>query len=268
MTSISQAIGRLIVLLLISLIVLAVPRTSPGRTSEEQLSAAESRRVERFVREFERQLKITRNLTPFLNQIAVRAMFEKVLLDKEDPILPVNPDIISRANLVDLRQLGFAMWNFAYLSELYAYTKFDIIGKRFLELPREQQYPPNVVRLMKRSPAALRWWNSSDSNSSKPVARNLDELRAFTRTLGRCGDLMRAYFAAHPPERAVQYRKNIARISDHSKPFNIHICDGDEDCVGLPLHTKTVYVNIPVLTLGLAVLNDEVRLLLVGIIDD
>lgn len=239
------------------------------QTPDEQLSLEESKDVKQFVRRFSSQLRITRDLTPFLTEPLASKMLDKLLLDQKDSVLPwVSSNLISAGNLNELREFWIASVNLAYLSELYVYTRFSVRGTRTHELPHEQQYPPGVVRLLKRNLIVSEAWKDSDSDSADQVAHNIEQLRALIGTLQKGAIGMRAYFKAHPPERTAHYRNNIRYLSRHFTVRNVHTCSNQEDCGGLPLNTRYVDVNIPVLTLMLVWINGQPKILVIGIIDD
>jgi hypothetical protein len=258
----------LILLFLLSFTALGAVDKSPTQTPDDQLSPGESREVEEFVRAFNKRLRLTRDLTPFQTEPPASEMLDKVLLDKDDSLPLVSSDLISRSNLRELRQFWIATLNLAYLSELYVYTRMSVKGIRTYELPHAQQYPPNVARLMKRNPILSKWWKEYDSDSSDQIAKTIEQLRRLTSTYQKAASLMRARFKAHPPEQTVQYRKNIGYLSEYLKAVDVDTCKSEEDCPGLQLHTKTITVNVPVLTLMLARIDGQLKILVIGKIDD
>lgn len=239
-----------------------------SQAPEDQLSPSEAQEVKQFVRTFSERLRNARDLTPFLTEPPASTILDKVLLDKEDSLPLVNQDLISKGNLDELRRFWIASSNLAYLSELYVYTKLNVKGVRIYELPHERQYPPTVARLLKRNPIVSKSWKQSDSDSSEQIAESIEQLRSLTSTFQKATSLMRTYFKAHRPERTARYRNNIASVSDYLKVIRVHTCTNEENCAGLPLHTKTIYVNIPVLTLMLARIDGQLKILVIGIIDD
>jgi hypothetical protein len=257
-----------IVLLLVFSTTLIGLGKPPSQTPEDQLSPNESQEVDQFVREFNKRLRLTRDLTPFQTEPLAREMSDKVLLDKGFS-KPVSKDLISRSNLKELRRLWIAMLNLGYLSELYIYARTSVKGLgRTSELPLAQQYPSDVVRLMKRNPLLSKWLEENDSDSSEQIAKTIEQLRSLTSTYQKAATLMRARFKAHPPEQTRQYRQNIAYLSKHLGVVRISTCNSEKDCAGLPLHTKTITVNIPALTLMLVRIDGQLKILVIGKIDD
>jgi hypothetical protein len=113
------------------------------------------------------------------------------------------------------------------------------------------------------------WWRHQDSNSPPDeVVKSIAQLRQLTRTFERAVILMRAYFRIHRPESNSKYQKNLADLSRYLKVVNVSECDSKAECATLPLHTKTVTVNVPVLTLMLAWIDGKLTVLTVGILDD
>jgi hypothetical protein len=259
----------LISVLLVFSTTLAVTGSPRSQTSNKELSARETQEVERFVQTFGKRLSLTRDLSPFLTEpIASTKTLDKVLLDKEDSLPFVSHDLISMGNIIELRRFWIAWSNLAYLSELYVYSRMSVIGLRIYELPHAKQYPPKVERVMRRNPILSKWWEKYDSDSSEQIAKSIEQVRGLTSTFQKAASLMRARFKAHPPEQTARYRKNVASLFDYMKMIDVDTCDTEQDCAGLPLHTKMITVNTPILTLMLARIDGRLRILIVGIIDD
>jgi len=121
---------------------------------------------------------------------------------------------------------------------------------------------------MKRNPILSKWGEENDSDSSRQIAKSIEQLRGLTSTYQRAATLMRARFKGHPPEQTRQYRRNIAYLSKHLGVVRVSTCNREKDCLGLPLHTKTITVNIPALTLMLARIDGQLKILVIGKIDD
>ncbi len=263
----SSNMRGIIVLLLVCSTTLTVFGKPLSQSSEDKLSPAESHEVEQFVRVFNKRLRLSRDVTPFQTEPLASEMLDGVLLDKDDSI-PVSKDLISRSNLRELRQFWIATLSLAYLSDLYIYTRMSVNGVRTYELPPAQQYPPNVAPIMKRNPMLSKWWKASDSDWSDQRVKTIEQVGSLTSTYQKTASLMRARFKAHPPEQTRQYRQNIAYLSKHLGIMRVNTCNGEKDCDRLPLHTKTITVNVPVLTLMLARIDGQLKLLAIGKIDD
>jgi len=249
-----------------TLTVIGKPRS---QASDKELSAGESQEVEQFIQAFSKRLRLTRDLSLFMAEPLARATLAKLLLDEKDSYLPfVSQNLVSPANVNELTEFWIAGLNLAYLSELYIYTRMSVQGIRTYELTHARQYPPNVARLMKCNSILSKSWKEYDSDSSDQIAKTIEQLRGVTSTYQKAANLMRARFKAHPPERTVQYRQNIVYLSKYLKVVDVDTCDSEKDCAGLPLHTKTITVNIPVLTLMLARIDGQLRILVIGKIDD
>lgn len=238
------------------------------QTADDKLSVDESKQVEQFVRRFNRRLRLTRDLTPFILEPKSREFVDRFLLDKDDPIAPLNQDLIEARNLLQLRRCWIAMLNLSYLSDLYVYTTMSIEGIRTYDLPHEQTYPPSVLRLLKSDPIVLKVWKESESGSSDGSVRSLKQLRQLTSTFKDAAARMRVYFRTHPPERDPEYRKNLKYLSGNFKVVYVNTCKTQDDCGVLPLNTKSVTLNVPVLTLVLGWINGKLSIVGLGIVDD
>jgi len=255
--------------LLVASIALTVAAAPISQTPGDQLSPRESEEVDQFVRGFNKRIARTHDLTPFLTEPLASKLLDKVLLDKDDVILPIDHRLVSQRNLFELRHFWIAMSNLAYLSDLYVYTRMSVNGVRTYELPPSKQYPRPVLRRLKRDSIMANWWRHRDSNSSSDkVVESIVQLRQLRRTFERAVILMRAYFRTHPPEHNSKYQQNLADLSRYLKVVNVSECDSKPDCAILPFHTKTVTVNVPVLTLMLAWIDGKLTVLTVGMVDD
>jgi hypothetical protein len=257
------------VLILLALILstsFAVIGRTRLQTREDKLSPRESLEVKHFIRILNGRLRRSRDLRPFLTEPLASTWLDKILLEKDSLIPLVSRELISQRNVGNLRDFWIATSNLAYLSELYLYTKRDVYGIRTYELPLDEQYPPSVARLIKRNPNLLKWWSNRDSPDV--AADSVEQLRGLTRTFQDAASLMRGLFKAHPPERTRRYRKNIAAQADYLGVTHVSTCETEENCSGLPLHTKTISVNVPVLTLMLAWVDGQLQIMAIGIIND
>lgn len=258
----------LISLLVVPSMVLAVIGRPISQSQSIKLSADESKQVKQFVRAFTRRIRHSRDLEPFLTEPPASDVIDKILLDKENCLPAVSATLIAQANLRDLRQFWIATTNLAYLSELYVYATMSVKGVRTYELPLEKQYPPSIVRMLKRDPLIVKLLRASDANTSDDFIQEAAQLRELTKALDQAGVLMRRYFRTQPPEQTREYSRNIAYFSRYSNVLTALSCDTEAECPGLPLHTRTVTVKVAVLTLMLGWVNGELKILAIGIIDD
>lgn len=234
----------------------------------DKLSASEEREVREFAERFGDQIKVTRNLAPFINQPVASSMLDRVLRDADDIGL-VSRDVALKVSKYELRQYYIAMVNVAYLSDLYTYSKFSIETTNVRDLPLEQQYPSNVFRLMKSNPTIAKWWNQSESDGSEKIVESVEQLRSIKNTWQRAAALMRQYFRKHQPERNANYQKNLLYLAAHLKRITVdEPCNSEESCVGLPLNTQTINVNLPALKLILVRISGRLEILTIGIQGD
>ena len=89
----------------------------------------------------------------------------------------------------------------------------------------------------------------------------------FYSVLNRFEDatvLMRAYFRSHPPEHTSIYKQNLTHLRDFLNEISVDTCENEPTCVGLPLRTQTMRVNLPVVQLCLVRLNGRLQVLFIG----
>jgi hypothetical protein len=263
-----ESMRIIITLLLILSMTPIVAGDSLCQTTDEKLSANEEREVREFARRFSERLQITRDLAPFLNQPLASTMLDRVLADTDNPVALVKRDVALKVGRTELRQFYIAMSNIGYLSDLYLYGKFSLEKTRIRDLSPNKQYPPRVARLMKSNPIIAKWWKESDSSELEKIVESVGQLRSLVDIWQKAAALMRKYFRKHPPEQTVKYQKNLAYLAPYLKEIRIDTCDNEKVCAGLPLHTQSININLPVLQLMLARINGRLEILTVGISDD
>jgi hypothetical protein len=239
-----------------------------NQESDEKLSPKEEKEVRAFAGRFAANLQRTRDLTPYLNKPPASDWFFKAITDPKDPAGFVDNEVASKLGEVKLLSFYIALWNVAYLSETYIYGRFLLEKTAFRDLSPQQQYPPHVVRLMKRNPTLNRWWKDDDSSDSEKRVATLEQFYSLLRTYSEAADLMRLYFRRHPPERTPIYKQNLRYLEHFLKEISVDTCDSQEKCAGLPLRTQTIKVNLPVVQLVLVRLDGRLQVLIVGLHND
>ena len=172
--------------LLLFLTTLVPVHTSTSKqTDEEKLSPTEEEEVRQFVNPFAATINKTRDLTPYLNRPPASNFLDRVLHDPNDPVGLVDYNLASKIGKYQLRKFHIVLWNLAYLSDLYIYSKFHLQKTAVRDLSPEQQYPPNVVESMKRDSLVNRWWRTKDLSDSETVVRTVGEFRSMLLPLNR-----------------------------------------------------------------------------------
>jgi hypothetical protein len=236
------------------------------QVSGDNLTAAEELEVGSFVKSFSDHLRLTRNLTPFLNEPVARNVLDKTLADKDMSF--VKHDIALKVGRDELRRFYIALTNLGYLSNLYIYSKLSLKGVEIRDFPYEKQYPPSVFRLLKSNPTLAVWWNGSASFEPEKVISSVEQLRSLVITGERAAQMMRRYFKSHPPERSRTYQKNVSYLAPYLKEIKVETCKTGEDCLGFPVHTQFISVPLPVLRLELVRVNGQLKIMIVGLLDE
>ena len=245
-----------------------VPANASHLQKDEKLSAKEEREVRQFAKRFAARLKKTRDLAPYLNKPPASDDLRKAFADPDLAVGMVDKDVISKVGNDELLRFYIALWNIAYLSQTYVYSSFLLQKTPVRDLPPEQQYPAHVVRFMKRDPTIKEWWKNSNSSGSETGVTTVGQFYSVLRTYNGASSLMRTYFRRHPPEATAIYKQNLTYLRNFLNGIEVVTCDSEESCAGLPVGTKTVKINLPVVQLWLVRLNGRLQVLLVGPHDD
>jgi len=236
-----------------------------SQQNDQALSANEERQVREFARRVAANLEKTRDLTPYLDKQPARDFLYQAAGDLEDAGL-VDKDVTRKLGDDEMRRFCLAMWNIAYLSETYIYSRFLLqTGVRDLSL--EKQYPTHVVKFMQRNPT-IKKFRGDDSWDSEERVSSVTQFHALVNTFEQAAVLMRAYFRKHPPERSATYKQNLKYLRPLLKQIRVDTCESGHDCAGLPLGSQTITVNLPVLQLLLLRQNGRLQVLLIGLHDD
>lgn len=236
--------------------------------SDEKLSAKEEREVQQFAKRFAARLEKTRDLAPYLNQPPASEFLYKVLADPDLADGTVDKHVIAKLGNAELQRFYIALWNIAYLSQTYVYSSVSLQKTSVRDLSTEQQYPAHVVRFMKRNPTFKKWWTNTDSSEPEPAITTVAQFYSVLRTYNDAAGLMRTYFRRHPPEATAIYKLNLTYLRSFLNEIAVVTCDSEQSCAGLPVGTRTVKINLPVLQLWLVRLNGRLQVLLVGLHDD
>ena len=245
------------------LVVLSISglNVSLAQTSDDKLTSTEELEVRRYVESFSRRLRVTRDLTPFLNEPVAKGVIEQVSADSDMNMIA--PRVVSKVRREELSRFYIAMTNVAYLSEVYVYSTTVPKAEYTYDLPLRRQYPSQVFRLLKNNQTVVRWRQNSDVRVA-----TVRQLRQVTATLEKAAALMRRYFKLHPPERSDKYKTYVSRLAPYLKNIKVENCKSDKDCAGFPLHTQFITVPVPVLELHLVRLNNEIQIMIIGLLSN
>jgi hypothetical protein len=226
--------------------------------NNQKLSAKEEQEVREFAMRVAVNIEKTRDLTRYLNKPPASNFFDKAIVDSNDSDGMVDQNVGRKVGRYELRRFYFVMWNLAYLSESYVFSKFLFEKTAVRDLLPQQQYPDHVVRILERNPNLKQWWSKNFSDSETRIT-TVVQFYSLLKTYQNAVRLMRAYFGRHPPERTAIYKQNLAHLEDFLNEIGVDTCESEQDCAGLPLGTQTVRVNLPVLQLSLVRLNGRLK---------
>ena len=255
-------------LLLILSTLAPTPLNGSHQANDQELTATEKQEVREFAKRFAARLEKTRDLTPYLNKPPASNFLDKVIADPDDSVGMVDKDVVSKVGSYQLRQFYIALWNIAFLSESYIYSRFLLQKTSVTDLSPQQQYPAHVFRFMKRNPTIRKWWKNVDSSDSEIRVTTVAQFYSLLSTYNEAATLMRTYFRRHPPEGTAIYKQNLTYLEPFLNEIAVETCDSEQDCAGLPLRTKTIILNLPLVKLFLVQLNGRLQVLCVGLHDD
>lgn len=243
----------------------------PGLSVQEnnpKLSVKEEQEVRDFARRVAANIEKTRDLTGYLNKPPASNFFYKAIADPNDSVGIVDKNVARKVGSHELRRFYIVLWNLAYLSESYVFSRFLLEKTAVRDLLPQQQYPVHVVRFLEQNPIVKRWWKTVDSSDSEKQITTVVQFYSILNAFHGATVLMRAYFRRHPPERMAIYKQNLTYLGPFLNDIGVGTCDSKQNCAGLPVGTQTIKVNLPVLQLSLVRLNGRLQVLLIGLHDD
>jgi hypothetical protein len=232
---------------------------------ENKLSVKEEQEVREFARRVAANIEKTHDLTRYLNKPPARSFFDKGI-NPNDSVDFVDKDVARKVGSHELGRFYIVLWNLAYLSELYVFSRFLVEKTAVRDLLPQQQYPDHVVRFLERNPTIKKWWKTV-VDSEKQIT-TVVQFYSILNTYQRATALMRAYFKRQPPERTAIYKQNLTYLRAFLNEISVDTCETEQDCAGLPLGTRTITTNLPVLQLYLVKLNGRLQVLLIGLHSD
>ena len=235
---------------------------------ENKLSVTEEQEVREFARRVAANIEKTRDLSRYFNKPPASNFFNKAIADTNDSNGIVDKNVARKVGSHELRRFYLVLWNLAYLSESYVFSKFLVEKTAVRDLLPQQQYPDHVVRFLERNPTIKKWWESDDSSDSEKQIKTVVQFYSMLNTYQNATVLMRAYFKRHPPERTAIYKQNLAYLRPFLNEISVDTCESQQNCAGLPLGTRTITTNLPVLQLSLVRLNGRLQVLLIGLHSD
>lgn len=235
-----------------------------AQENSQKLSAQEEREVREFTRRVAANIEKTRDLTRYLNKPPARSFFNKGI-NPNDSVDLIDKDVARKVGNHEFRRFYIVLWNLAYLSESYVFSRFLVEKTAMRDLLPQQQYPDHVVKFLERNPAIKEWWKASDSENQ---ITTVVQFHSILNTFQHATVLMRAYFKRHPPERTAIYKQNLTHLRAFLNEISVDTCEREQDCAGLPLGTRTITTNLPVLQLYLVKLNGRLQVLLIGFHSD
>ena len=241
---------------------------TPVQENNQKLSETEEREVREFARRVSANLEKTRDLTRYLNKPPAKNVFNKAITDPNDAVGMVDKNVARKVGNHELRRFYIVLWNIAYLSESYVFSKFLLEKTTVRDLLPQQQYPNHVVRFLEQNATVKKWWTNVDSSDSEKQITSVVQFYSILNTYRNATVLMRAYFKRHEPERTAIYKQNLKYLTSFLNEIRVDTCESEQDCAGLPLATRTIKVNLPVLQLSLVRLNGRLQVLLIGVHSD
>jgi len=254
-------------LLILSTSVAGFTNVSVQENSQE-LSVMEEQEVREFARRVAANLEKTRDLSRYLNKPPAKDFFNKAIADPDDSDEMVDKNVARKVGSHELQRFYIVLWNIAYLSDSYVFSRFLVEKTAVRDLLPQQRYPDHVVRFLGRNPTVKTWWKTDESSDSEKQIRTVVQFYSVLNTYQEATVLMRAYFKRRPPERTAIYKQNVTYLRPFLNEISVDTCKSEQNCAGLPLGTRTIRTNLPVLQLSLVRLNGRLQVLLIGLHND
>lgn len=235
----------------------------PVQENDQNLSVTEEQEVREFAGRVAANLEKTRDLSRYLNKSPARKIFNKTIADPDDSL--VDKNVARKVGSHELRRFYIVLWNLAYLSESYVFSRFLFEKTAVRDLSPQQKYPDHVVRFMEQNPSVKKWWKNVDSSDSENHITTVVQFYSILDTFQHATVLMRAYFKQHPPERTAIYKQNLTHLRNFLNEITVDTC---ANCAGLPSRTRIIRANLPVLQLTLVKLNGRLQVLFIGLHSD
>jgi len=236
--------------------------------NSQKLSVTEEQEVREFARRVAANIEKTRDLSRYLNKPPAKDFFNKTIADPNDSDGMVDKNVARKVGSHELRRFYIVLWNIAYLSESYVFSRFLVEKTAVRDLLPQQQYPDHVVRFLGRNPTVKTWWKTHESSDSEKQIRTVVQFYSVLNTYQEATVLMRAYFKRRLPERMAIYKQNVTYLRPFLNEISVDTCESEQNCAGLPLGTRTIRTNLPVLQLSLVRLNGRLQVLLIGLHND
>jgi hypothetical protein len=258
----------LVIVLAAFLFVLFTSTNISAQENNQKLSVKEEQEVREFARRVAANIEKTRDLTRYFNKSPARSFFNKAIADPNDSDDFVDKNVARKVGSHELRRFYIVLWNLAYLSESYVFSRFLVEKTAVRDLLPQQQYPHHVVRFLERNPTVKEWWKTVDSSDSEKQITTVVQFYSILNTFQNATVLMRAYFKRRPPERMAIYKQNLTHLRAFLNEISVDTCESEQNCAGLPLGTRTIRTNLPVLQLSLVKLNGRLQVLHIGLHSD
>jgi hypothetical protein len=253
----NHILRRVLVSLIIPLVaVIAISRTA----NSQELTKAEEQEARTLAAQFIGQFAESKDLTPVVEQLYVSDFiqrFNKSKLKQPEmsldlyfmPGLEYDPMLLSQGTPDDWRRFYIAENNFIFLGIVYASKKISDKGD---DITATDLYPQPVIDLLNQNP------NLSNvivrKGRGRPIG-SIDELHRATETLQQASTIMREKTSAK-----LNQKELVSALKD--KMFKPQLEISDVEYLGLPEHSRIIFMKTPVLYLLMFVRqNNQLRII-------
>lgn len=240
----------------------ALANTAFAQTSEPQITLSEAQEAERVARQFTKRLEQTKDMAPLTEEFFVPEFLEGYLQEGDfgHHFLILKRDVASQVSRAELQRYYIALLNLGYLHALYFYSKYPSTAPDNFP-PEERQFPPDVIRLIKKHPyAAAHMRNGTPAGDTDEWIDSAEKLRSQTDFMEKAGELLRRYVIRGKAERTRAYRVTLTDFGQRFRHFQPSLSVCNEKCLGLPVGTRLIKVNVPVFQLRLARVGGRMRI--------
>jgi len=248
----THILTRVLASLIIPLVaIIAISRSA----NAQELSKTEEQEARMLAAQFIGQFAESKDLAPVVEHLYVSDFiqrFNKSKLKQPEmsldlyfmPGLEYDPTLLSQGTADEWRRFYIAENNFLFLGILYASKKISDKGE---DITATDLYPQQVIDLLNQNP------NLSNvivrKGRGKPIG-SIDELHRATETLQQASTMMREKTSAK-----LDQKELASALKD--KIFQPQLEISDTEYLGLPEHSRIIFMKTPVMYLLMFVRQDN-----------
>jgi hypothetical protein len=227
--------------------------------SAEPAKVSESEKVAKFALAFSQDLQRKKDFKPVMASFFARTYLDGYLQDQNNNwFLNLDRATAEKASRPELRRFYVAALNANYLTSLYLISRSGMAGSA----SDRNLIPSDALAFVEHHPYTAKYKRGQSNYDyiAEPIDA-VDRMRIYTSLLEGIAALMRKHVISIDAEHSKPYR---AIVEDWVWQRSLYLpkertCA--DDCFGLPRGTKIYEVDVPILHLQIAEINNELKIL-------